>query len=53
MVGMIPAASEAELEPIVVTERWRGRGIGHQLAAHVLAEAKCHGDPVLLLDAAS
>ena len=48
MVGMIPGESEAELEPIVVSEGWRGRGIGRQLAECVVAEARSAGARQLL-----
>lgn len=43
MVGMIQTKDEIELEPIVVSERWRGRGIGRQLAEHVVGEARAAG----------
>jgi L-amino acid N-acyltransferase YncA len=43
MVGLIGDESDAELEPIVVSERWRGGGIGRQLAEHVVAEAHAVG----------
>jgi GNAT superfamily N-acetyltransferase len=43
MVGMIPAESEVELEPIVVTEAWRGLGIGRHLVECVLAKARTAG----------
>ena len=43
MVGMIPGDSEVELEPIVVTEGSRGRGVGRQLAEHVIGQARAAG----------
>lgn len=43
MVGMIPDSGEVELEPIVVREGWRGHGIGRELAARVVAEARNAG----------
>lgn len=48
MVGMIPGESGSELEPIVVSEPWRGRGIGGQLAERVVAEARAAGVRQLL-----
>jgi GNAT superfamily N-acetyltransferase len=48
MVGMIPGESASELEPIVVSERWRGRGIGRQLAESVVGEARAAGMRQLL-----
>jgi N-acetylglutamate synthase-like GNAT family acetyltransferase len=42
-VGMIPEERTAELEPIVVAGGTRGRGIGRELAAVVLAEARRRG----------
>lgn len=35
MTGLIPAESESELEPIVVSPSWRGQGIGVALARTV------------------
>ncbi len=49
MVGMIQTKDEIELEPIVVSERWRGRGIGRQLAEHVVGEARAAGMGQLLV----
>jgi L-amino acid N-acyltransferase YncA len=43
MVGMIPDESTSELEPIVVSERWRGRGLGRRLAEAVVGEACAAG----------
>ena len=48
MVGVIQTDDEIELEPIVVSEQWRGRGIGRQLAARVVAEARAAGMGQLL-----
>ena len=49
MVGVIRTENEIELEPIVVSERWRGRGIGHRLAEHVVGEARAAGMRQLLV----
>ena len=48
MVGMIQTEDEIELEPIVVSEQWRGRGIGRQLAERAVAEARAAGQGQLL-----
>jgi GNAT superfamily N-acetyltransferase len=48
MVGVIQTEDEIELEPIVVGEQWRGRGIGRQLAERVAAEARAAGMGQLL-----
>ncbi|HET9565247.1 MAG TPA: GNAT family N-acetyltransferase [Mycobacterium sp.] len=48
MVGVIQTEDEIELEPIVVGEQWRGRGIGRQLAERVVAEARAAGMGQLL-----
>ena len=48
MVGVIQTEDEIELEPIVVSEQWRGRGIGRQLAERVVAEARADGMGQLL-----
>jgi ribosomal protein S18 acetylase RimI-like enzyme len=48
MVGVIQTEDEIELEPIVVSEQWRGRGIGRQLAERVVAEAQAAGMVQLL-----
>ena len=48
MVGVIQTEDEIELEPIVVSEPWRGRGIGRQLAERVVAEARAAGMGQLL-----
>jgi GNAT superfamily N-acetyltransferase len=45
---MIPGEGEHELEPIIVSERWRGRGIGRRLADHVIGEARAAGARQLL-----
>jgi ribosomal protein S18 acetylase RimI-like enzyme len=42
-VGMIPEGRTAELEPIVVAGGTRGRGVGRELAAAVVAEARQRG----------
>lgn len=43
LAGLIPAEGEPELEPLVVTERSRGRGIGRRLAEAVVREARARG----------
>ena len=43
MTGLIPGEGEAELEPLVVSERYRRRGIGRQLSEAVLREAHACG----------
>ncbi len=48
MVGVIETEDEIELEPIVVSEQWRGQGIGRQLAERVVAEARAAGMAQLL-----
>ena len=48
MVGVIQTEDEIELEPIVVSEQWRGRGIGRQLAERIVAEARAAGMGQLL-----
>jgi len=48
MVGVIQTEDEIELEPIVVSEQWRGGGIGRQLAERVVAEARAAGMGQLL-----
>ena len=48
MVGVIQTEDEIELEPIVVSGQWRGRGIGRQLAERVMAEAQAAGMGQLL-----
>jgi GNAT superfamily N-acetyltransferase len=49
LVGVIQTEDEIELEPIVVSEPWRGRGIGRQLAEHVVGEARAAGIGQLLV----
>jgi GNAT superfamily N-acetyltransferase len=43
LAGMIPGDREAELEPVVVSKDYRGRGIGLELARSVVAHAKTTG----------
>src|SRR3989337_1185339 len=43
LAGLIPGEGEAELEPLVVSEPYRGRGIGRQLAETVIAAARTRG----------
>jgi GNAT superfamily N-acetyltransferase len=41
LVGVVLSAHRSgEVEPLVVAERWRGRGIGRALLRHVTAEAQ-------------
>jgi GNAT superfamily N-acetyltransferase len=41
LVGLVLGTRRAgQVEPIVVAERWRGRGIGRALLQHVAAEAR-------------
>jgi GNAT superfamily N-acetyltransferase len=48
LVGLIPGEGEIELEPIIVTERWRGKGIGRLLAEHAMAAARDTGTRFLV-----
>lgn len=48
MTGLIASEGEAELEPIVVTPGWRGRGVGEALARAVLDAAGKRGERQLL-----
>lgn len=41
--GLIPDEGEAELEPLVVSESYRGLGIGRKLAEEVIAAARIRG----------
>lgn len=43
LAGLIPGEGEAELEPLVVSEAYRGRGVGRQLAEAVVASARARG----------
>jgi GNAT superfamily N-acetyltransferase len=43
LAGMIHGEVEAELEPLVVSEAYRGTGIGRQLAEAVIAAARRRG----------
>jgi N-acetylglutamate synthase-like GNAT family acetyltransferase len=43
LVGLIPGEGEAELEPLVVSEPYRGLGIGRQLTDTVIREARKKG----------
>jgi N-acetylglutamate synthase-like GNAT family acetyltransferase len=40
LTGLILEDEEAELEPLVVTEEYRGQGIGRQLAEIVIKQAR-------------
>ncbi len=43
LAGLIPGEGEAELEPLVVSEPYRGLGIGRQLAEAVIEAARTRG----------
>ena len=47
LAGLIVANGTAELEPVVVTERRRGQGIGRRLADAAIAQAREQGIPQL------
>jgi len=40
MVGLLVSGDEAEIEPLIVARKWRGRGVGSELLRHALAEAR-------------
>ncbi len=48
MTGLIPSAADSELEPIIVSPAWRGRGIGAALARTILEAARARGDRYLI-----
>lgn len=43
LMGLLLDGREGELEPLIVTERLRGRGIGRQMVEHLAEEAKRRG----------
>ncbi len=43
LVGLLVEGDEAEVEPIVVAEEWRGRGAGRALLERAVAEARALG----------
>lgn len=43
LAGLIPGKQEAELEPMVVSEKYRGLGIGRQLTERVITAARNQG----------
>lgn len=43
LVGLIMKGRTGEVEPVVVTERWRRQGVGRALLGHVAAEARRRG----------
>ena len=43
LAGLIPVEGEAELEPLVVSEPYRGHGIGRQLTEAVITAARTRG----------
>ena len=40
LTGLIVAKNEAEIEPLIVSEAYRGKGIGKKLIAKVVSEAR-------------
>jgi N-acetylglutamate synthase-like GNAT family acetyltransferase len=49
LAGMIPGEEEAELEPLVVSEPYRSRGIGQQLVETVIAAVRILGVQQLIV----
>ena len=49
MAGLIESETEAELEPLSVSEAYRGRGIGSELARVVIAAARERGFRTLVV----
>ncbi len=47
MAGLIVEGGEAELEPLSISQVFRGTGIGHQLATAVIAAARAAGMPLI------
>ena len=43
LAGLIPGEEDSELEPLVVSQAYRGRRIGRQLAEAVIAAARIRG----------
>lgn len=43
LTGLLDRGSSGEIEPVVVTEAQRGRGIGRALVDHVVGEARARG----------
>ncbi len=43
LTGLIEREGEAELEPLVINQSWRGQGIGRQLANTVITAAQQRG----------
>ena len=43
MVGLLVSGDETEIEPLVVTRKWRGRGVGGELLQHAVGEARQTG----------
>ena len=48
MIGAVRGETECELEPIIVTPAWRGRGVGSALAQIVVESARRRGDRYVL-----
>lgn len=47
LTGLLFQDDEADVEPVIVSESYRGRGIGEKLVQKVVAEAKKSGVPYL------
>jgi len=43
LAGLVTDGEEIEIEPVVVSSRYRSKGIGTMLVRHVLEEARCIG----------
>ena len=41
LAGLLLNSKEAEIEPVVVSSRYRSRGIGTMLVRHVVEQARC------------
>jgi GNAT superfamily N-acetyltransferase len=47
LVGLIPAAEEAEIEPLIVSKDYRKKGVGEKLVKTVVSEARNLGVKLL------
>lgn len=47
LVGLIVEENEAEIEPLIVSKDYRGKGVGKQLIATVISEARKIGIRIL------
>ena len=43
LTGLLDRGTYGEVEPVVVADAWRGRGVGGQLIARVAEESRAHG----------